>query len=53
MKFYLAIILVIVAVAVADQDDDLWESYKVYIFKIQKIIPSVLFIIHLTLTLNN
>lgn len=32
MKFYLAIILVIVAVVVADQEDDLWESYKVYCF---------------------
>lgn len=32
MKFYLAILLVIMAVAVAaDKDDDLWKSYKVYV----------------------
>ena len=29
MKFYLAILIFIVAVAIADQDDDLWKSYKV------------------------
>jgi hypothetical protein len=31
MKLYLAILLVILAVAVADKDDDfLWKSFKVF-----------------------
>lgn len=29
MKFFLVILIFIVAVAIADQDDDLWKSYKV------------------------
>ncbi len=49
MKFYLAILLVIMAVAVADKDDDfLWKSYKVYFESLQQRIQFVIPNIHST-----